>query len=123
MPVVDGVPALQFKKVEGYTTFWAEYAFDGEDIVFHFFLPPEKANEVRSAYWLTAFPAALEVAGPKAFQVGAPRLQGKHINDLGINSWWFRAFGFAEGLAPDALAERFFDALDQELDTSSHKPG
>ena len=119
----QGVLALQFIKVNDYNTFEAEFAITEGDIVFHFFVSPEiaKWSEVSlRKFWGETFPGCLVLAGRQAFNADAPRIKGQHIHDpeMGINSWWFRAYGFGHLLDPHALAYKFFDTLDASLDTA-----
>ena len=116
-----GVPLLQFKKVTDYTTFTAEYAFDGRDIVFHFFLPPEMEGKKNDTYWLQVFPATLDPVVREAFRAGPPQLQAAYVNDFGINSWWLRAYGFAgfaRLLDPDLVCQSFLASLDAALEAT-----
>lgn len=122
----DGaVEEMQFIKVSTYTTFEAEYAIDDNDIVFHFFLPPELANQSRSKnikkYWLETFPQKLEPVVYAVFKAQFPRVQASHIEELGLDSWWLKAYGFATVLAPESLCALLFSELDKALDTSRLK--
>lgn len=115
-----GITGLEFVKVEGYTTFRAEYTFEESDIVFHFFLPPELRPHEKSAqvhkYWTEVFPRVLEPVVYDVFKAQPPRLQAAYINDLDINSWWLRAYGFADQLEPAGLCALLFSTLDARLD-------
>lgn len=116
----DDVPVLKFIKIEQYTTFRAEYAIDGDDLVFHFFLPPEMNDRMNSLpvrkYWLEEFPKVFEPVVFETFKAAPPRVQAKYISDMGLNSWWFRAFGFSKGLEPERLCGVFCESLDKGLD-------
>jgi hypothetical protein len=87
------------------------------DLVFHFFLVDKAGAHGTGKYWEAVFPACLEFVAKETFKSGYPRLQAKHMNDFGIDSWWFRAFGFGQVLDPHKLAYKFLDALDLALDT------
>jgi hypothetical protein len=124
MPAINGLPVLEFTKIEQFTTFRAEFAFDGDDIVFHFFLPPElvphtNTREVRK-YWLETFPKVFEPVVIDVFKVQPPRIQAKYISDMDLDSWWFRAFGFASTLSPDALCAKLCETLDQALEATKN---
>ena len=119
----QSVLPIQFIKVEEYTTFRAEFAFDGDDIVFHFFLPPEledlqkkgpSINQRVDKYWKDSFPRTLDVVARDFFKVEFPRLKAAYTEEL--QSWWLRAFGFSDGLDPEARCRMFIARLDQALD-------
>jgi hypothetical protein len=109
------VQTLHFHKVDGYTTFSAEFAFEDNDIVFHFFQTAE-SRQGGERYWKEAFPAELEKVAMGFFAAGPPRLQATYVEDFELDSWWLRAFGFADVLDPDARARRFLALLDGALD-------
>lgn len=113
----QGVKPLDFKKVQDYTTFDAEYAFDRNDIVFHFF--PPHANEVTRQYWLSQFPAVLDKFAQKFWEVEYPRLMAAYTEEL--NSWWLRAFGFGNQGDPEARALKFIEQLDAELENINQR--
>lgn len=116
-----GVRGLQFVKVEDYTTFVAEYAIEGHDLVFHFFLPPEliaQPGKLTSQYWKEIFPMVLEPIVFEIFKVQPPRVQAAYVSELDLNSWWLRAYGFADLLDPDALCSKFFERLDSALEAN-----
>jgi hypothetical protein len=111
--VACGVRPLQFTKVESYTTFTAEYAWDGGDVVFHFYRAPEHS----ASYWLEKFPTALDPIARDLFQAGPPRLRAAYTDEM--DSWWMRANGFSHLVDKDAFISRFLQRLDQTLDTMS----
>lgn len=119
---IVGVQGLQFTKVSCYTTFTAEYAQEGEDLVFHFFLPPELEEKTREPhvlrYWRRTFPAIFEPVVYTAFRAEPPRVQAAYVSDFGVNSWWFRAYGFVNRLDPEGLCTHFLEELDKALDAS-----
>ena len=121
-PEIGGVEGLEFIKVTEYTTFSAEYAEDGNDLIFHFFLPEELKGIAHEKavkdYWETVFPTVLEPVATEVFRAGPPRLQATFITDYDLNSWWFRAKGFVESLDPDALCKKFLEKMDQGLDAT-----
>lgn len=110
-----GVIPLQFTQVDDYTTFRAEYAFDGPDIVFHFYLPEARKNDVN--YWLSVFPSALDPVARTTFNATAPRLRAAYTEEM--RSWWLRASRYEH--IPDriGLTRRFLERLDQTLSTIS----
>jgi len=119
---IGGIQGLHFTKVDGYTTFAAEYALEGDDIVFHFFLPPELEGHLREPkvlhYWKRVFPEVLEPVVYEIFKVQSPQVQAAYVGDFGVNSWWLRAHGFASRLDPDGFCTFFFEELDKALDAS-----
>jgi hypothetical protein len=117
-----GVAPLAFTRVEAYTTFRAEFAIEGGDVIVHFYRPEGDDDGAHAAtYWTTTFPAELERVAKSIFRADYPRLQAQHVDaaDLGIDSWWLRAYGFGHLLDPAGLALRFFDRLDLALDAAS----
>lgn len=114
-----------FKKVEKFTTFWAEYAFIDGNIVVHFFPPPEAylnhgstgRRVVREDFlraWKTTFPHVLSPAAESFFNATAPVLEATYVAEM--TSWWLKAGGFARRLDPDELVLRFFAFFDAKLD-------
>jgi hypothetical protein len=117
-----GVAPVAFTPAPDYTTFRAEFALEGGDIIVHFFLPGDPdARAGAPTYWTETFPAELERVAKEVFKADYPRLQAQHVSaqDLGIDSWWLRAFGFGHLLDPAALTLRFFERLDVALDAVS----
>lgn len=114
-----GAVMLQFVQVDDYTTFKAEFANSEGDLVFHFFKTPEveRLPDVRG-YWGVTFAAALEEVAKRVFNADAPRIQGQHMYDqeMGLDSWWFRANGYGHLLDPYKLVYSFLDTLDEALD-------
>jgi hypothetical protein len=108
----QGVAALQFTEDKQYTTFRAEHAFDGDDIVFHFYRTEERPSD---KYWSDTFPEGLSEIAQTVFKAGFPRLKAAFTKET--DSWWMRAGGFAvEGLPEERIA-RFYKELDQALET------
>jgi hypothetical protein len=105
---------IQFQKVSNYTTFTAEYSWVGQDLVMHFFLPPEKTLPADAKYWTEYFPRCLDAEARRFFNADHPRLIAKYTAEMA--SWWFRARGYAHILDPDAFAVRFLHELDRALD-------
>lgn len=103
--------AMDFIKVRNYTTFLAEHAFDGDDIVFHFFRTPENPSD---HYWKSVFPNALSDVAQKVFQAGYPRLKAAWTEEQ--DSWWMRAAGFATTGLPEDRLNLFYETLDQVAD-------
>lgn len=117
----QNVLPLQFTKVDDYTTFRAEFAIDGDDLVFHFFLPPELESakgpvlqQRIEKYWKDGFPRSLDVVARDFFKAEFPRLKAAYTQEL--SSWWLRANGFAAVLDAGARARAFIQRLDQALD-------
>ena len=112
---------VSFTPVTRYTTFQAEYAVKGADLVFHFFLTPEMDGMPKdgpvAVYWMRSFPDILDGTAQDFFRATAPRLQAKYTEEMA--SWWLRAQGFGENLDPEGLAESFLDQLDRDLDQSA----
>ena len=113
-----GVQAINFARIEEFTTFVAEYTIKDDDLVFHFFLTPELDREPKdgpvAVYWMRTFPLTLDRAAQTFFRATAPRLQAKYTAEL--QSWWLRAQGFGTNLDPDKLAQEFLRELDKALD-------
>jgi len=122
---IGGLQGLQFISVDSYTTFLAEYAFEDNDIIFHFFLPMDLAPQARAPatirYWTELFPQVLEPVVFDVFKAQPPRVQAAYVNDCDLNSWWLRAYGFGALLEREALCSTLFDALDVALDEALKK--
>jgi len=117
------IRGIEFVKASGYTTFDCEFSITQGDLVFHFFLSPEMQRwsaASQRAYWGEVVPRVLEEVAKSTFNAEFPRLQAQHVYepDMGINSWWLRAYGFGHLLDPHALVYRFLDALDAGLDVA-----
>lgn len=112
--VKDAVP--KYKKVDGYTTFRAEYGLVGDDIVIHFFDTKERPISLLK-YWQETFPRALNEFGQEYFSAGYPRLTAKYTPEM--KSWWFRARGYDHLLDVDSFVLKFLDGLDGALDPES----
>ena len=113
--VACGIETLQFTKLEDYTTFTVEYAWDGDDLVFHFFRPPEREKEQN--YWLKIFPKVMDPVARNFFGAESPRLRAAFTAEL--DSWWLRANGYGNIIDKKAFAELFLSKLDQSLDTKN----
>lgn len=108
-----GVVPVQFTPHAEYTTYRAEWAVDGADLVFHFF--PTEENNSR-VYWTEHFPAVLERVAQEVFDATWPRLKAAYTPEL--VSYWLRAYGFASLGDPEARVRALFSALDSALDTT-----
>jgi hypothetical protein len=104
--------ALDFKKINSYTTFSAEWTMNGEDMVFHFFMP--KDYRVTEHYWLEVFAKALDAVAQRHFDATAPRLMAKYTEE--VKSWWFKAQGYDHIIDKDVYVDKFLERLDAELD-------
>jgi len=117
---MDGIEKAvpKFNREEGYTTFIAEYAVRGDDLVFHFYLTPELDAEPKdgpvAVYWMRTFPSVLDATAQSFFNATAPRLQAKYTQEL--QSWWLLAQGFGMAIDPEKLALSFLEKLDGCLD-------
>jgi hypothetical protein len=112
------VPVLQFMKVDRYS-FSVEHALDGDNITFHFFLPKHLQNfpvtgELAN-YWDVRFGEALDRIAQSHFSAGAERLRASHVDDMGINSWWMSAAGYANISHLQEFIDMFYDLLDAAL--------
>ena len=109
--------ALQFTKVDDYTTFWAEYGVKDEDnLVFHFFVT-EEVNQMPDPwkYWKDTFPRVLQEVAVPFFKSGPPALRAAYTEELA--SWWLQADGAAgKVLDADHFAKKFLQELDKGLD-------
>lgn len=113
----SAVDAIRFDKCDDFTTFSAEYAFIKDDIVVHFYLTPEvAARKDAKTYWKNIFPAALETTAIDFYKSGPSRLQAAYTEE--VDSWWFRANGFATSLDPVSHLHKLFEKLDQALETT-----
>lgn len=117
---------VQFTRVEGYTTFLAEYAFVDGNIIIHFFPPREaytqvmghpKLTEEFALAWQRKFPMILSPTAEGYFKATLPVLSAQYIPEM--QSWYMRAGGFALRLDPDAFVLAFFAKLDQEIDRAT----
>lgn len=112
-----GVSPLNFTTVSDYTTFLAEFAFDGGDIILHFYRSPEMVSN--STYWLQLFPHFLSSVAQEVFDAADPRLVAAYTEEM--DSWWFRARGYQHILDKQGFVLRFLEKLDQVLDTTIAK--
>lgn len=119
---IQGVAAMPFVPIEGYTTFAGEYAIAGGDLVFHFSPSREvaaKDPKLGALFWHNTFPGCLDPVAKKIFDADYPRISAQftHEPDLGVHeSWWFKATGFGHLLDPHKKVFEFLDALDSALD-------
>jgi hypothetical protein len=106
---------ISFIPIDDYTTFRAEFAIVGGDIVYHFYVTEEVQKlPDHKAYWFERFPEAMQSAADTHFKVGFPRLKAQYVPEMA--SWWMRAFGFGKVLDPHRFSFKFFDSLDALLD-------
>lgn len=115
---------IKFTKVTNYTGFDAEYAWVDNDLIVHFFMPPEFINtpkDMRESWWLGTFASCLDTAAQQFFSADYPRLVAKYTEEM--QSWWFRARGYGDVLDPDAFAIAFFKRLDATIDRAQTQAG
>jgi hypothetical protein len=112
-----GIQPLVFVKVTEHEGFIAEYGMEGDDYVFHFFLPSEPTRRNDTEYWLKTFPVVLDVVAREHFQATRPRLRAAYTEEMA--SWWLRADGYGNVLNKDAFARRFLVKMHQALATTS----
>jgi len=111
--IADGIP--QFTQVPFYTTFRAEYALQDDNLIVHFFLPPELNGQV-GEYWTVRFPRALDLVARRYFSADRPRLTAKYTEEL--KSWWLRAMSYGHIVDFKGFVTGFFDELDHVLETT-----
>lgn len=112
--VADAVP--EFIKIDCYTTFLAEYALIGPDVVLHFFCSKEVdklARQIKDEYWLNIFPSCLSPVAESYFNATKPRITAQYVPEM--VSWYMKCRGFARRLDPEAFIENFLDNLDVSL--------
>lgn len=118
-----GVPPLQFKKHPLFS-FVAEHAVDGSDIVIHFFLPERfegmPITGALASYWDDRFPEHLNKIAQEYFAAEYPRIAAQHIQELDVNSWWFKASGFAVTVSDvDRFVTGFYERLETACNSKS----
>lgn len=107
----QGVDPMKFIENDAYTTFRAEHAIDGNDLVFHFF----RHRGLPDKFWKDeGFPQALSDTAMAVFQATYPRLKATYTSE--VDSWWMRASGFAVVGLPEERIERFYEKLDEALE-------
>lgn len=117
-----GAEAPEFTSVDLYTTFKAEYAVIGADLIFHFFAT-EEVNKLPDPwrYWKRSFPDALQVVATEHFGSSYPRIKAAYSEDLA--SWWLRANGYEQIMDLNDYAKRFLAKLDAALDSAVRGAG
>jgi hypothetical protein len=118
--VGEAVP--KFEEVQ-YNSFIAKHGVVGRDLVVQFFLPKSGEEALRTGdtrlqrqwefFWLERFRDLLSPVAKEYFRLEYPQLQAKYTEELA--SWWFRARGLGETVAPLVLAEGFERQLDAAL--------
>lgn len=103
---------VRFTQVTDFTTFNAEYTLKENDLIIHFFLPPDLKGP--SDYWTLHFPKALDFIARSYFEAEAPRLQAKYTPEL--SSWWFKACGYDHIIDLADFVDQFLSQLDESLD-------
>jgi hypothetical protein len=114
---------INFTRVVNYTGFNAEYAWVDDDLVIHFFMPPEATSSTSPRvapastwlkWWTETFARCLDETAREFFSADYPRLVAKYTEELA--SWWFRAHGYGSVLVPDVFALEFLRRLDVAID-------
>jgi hypothetical protein len=117
---------VQFTQVTEYTTFLAEYAFLDGNIIVHFFPPMEaytgtgdsrRVVEEYLLYWQRRFPLVLSPVAEGYFKATLPVISATYTHEM--QSWFFKAGGFANRLDPDGFVLGFFEQLDAALDRAA----
>lgn len=106
-----------FTKVDDFTTFLAEYAIIGSDLVMHFYGTGEHPNDGSARgnqYWHVHFPSCLELVGEEHFQASKPRVIAKYTEEM--KSWFLKAQGYDHLTDIDAYVRNFCAKLDQSLE-------
>ena len=125
--MVDGTEEDVARAVPKFTEskrpeFTARFAIINDDIVIHFFLPGEAGDLQRAganqqkrweAYWLEHFPKVLNVVAQSYFQADKDRLLAMYTPE--VASWYFRARGFGDAVAPSVLVDGFYVELSGKL--------
>ncbi len=117
----------KFKKIENYTTFLAEYAEVGDDIILHFFPPAEAYVQVAGTdtwkvpaavlrAWQLRFPEVLSPTAENHFRATAPKIVAQYVPEM--TSWWMACRSYALTLDPDTLILSFLQKLDAALDAA-----
>jgi len=94
--------------------FWAEYAQEGFDLIFHFY-----NTSLPKRVWIETFPGVLDPVARSFFSAKYPRLKAAYTEE--VDSWWLRANGCAAVPYPSGRAEKFIDEIDQTLSTTISK--
>lgn len=113
-----GASPLQFAQTDLPPYLRAEVAVVGKDLVFHFFLldPSKPLPGGYSTFWETLFPTHLDTVARAHFRAEFPSLQAQRVNEFEIDSWWLRAFGYADAsIDMPAFIQNFYDRLVRAL--------
>lgn len=102
--------ALQFKNVDQFVSFRGEYAFVGNDIVFHFFRGAGDTQYCGHEFWKKKFPETLDKCAQEYWEASYPRIKAAFTEEL--DSWWLRCFDFGHIGDPEARIFRFLEKLD-----------
>ena len=106
------VRGISFTKLSDHTNFDSEYAIVGNDIVIHLFHPYDR--EHHPTFWQKQLAAVLDRFAQEFWEATYPRLMAAYTEDL--DSWWFKAIGFASQGDPEARCIKFLNGLDRQLD-------
>jgi len=109
-----GASALQFAETVLSPYLRVEVARVEKDLVFHFFLldPKVELPGGYEGFWENAFPTSLDATARAHFRAEYPTLQAQRVRDFDIDSWWFRAYGYADAsLDMVAFIQNFYDRL------------
>jgi hypothetical protein len=107
----------KFTKIEDFTSFLAEYAMIGSDLVMHFYGTEEHPNDGGAEgeqYWKVHFPSCLELVGQDHFQATKPRLIAKYTKEM--RSWFLKAQGYDHLTDIDEFVRKFCTKLDAALE-------
>lgn len=117
-PTPEGI---DYTPVQDYTNFDAEYAMVGDDIIVHLFHPHDR--KLPYAIWRGKLPQILSDFAEKFWEATRPRLVAAYTHEeqsawcpSEIDSYWFKACGFANQGDPEARVLKFLEGLDEALD-------
>jgi hypothetical protein len=118
--VESAIPKFEEK---AYTYFTARHGVVAGDLVIQFFLPKVAVEAAKKgdatsqrkweSFWLETFRDQLSPVAKSYFHAEYPHLVAKYTEE--VASWWFRARGYGDSVAPMALAEGFELRLNEAL--------
>lgn len=116
---LDAATPLEFTHCHDYTTFSAQHAFKGADLVFHFYRTSHCPEE---QYWIDTFPEALDEVARLHYgdfprvRAALTRIPNERTGEFLVDSWWLEARGFSDVGLPLKKIEAFYEALDAALE-------